>query len=102
MSKTKQRNHKSETEYLSSKLKEKDKLIKSLTRRVKYLERRDHNNDREDIEISQEEAKKTNTKSDGDCPNPECNGGLSYTDVGVGFLITCTVCTYRKLKRNGV
>jgi hypothetical protein len=101
MSKTKQKNHKNETEYLNSKLKEKDKLIKSLTRRVKYLEKRDHNNDREDIEISQEETKAEIEEFSGKCPNSNCGGSLTYTDVGVGILDTCTRCTYRKLNRHG-
>jgi hypothetical protein len=102
MPKGKQKNHKPELEYFRSKLKEKEKLVKSLQQRIKYLENHQYSQDEIEDKNDQyiEVSKKEEKSEDFSCPIPMCTGVISNIRVGIGQILVCSICDYRKLVRN--
>jgi hypothetical protein len=110
MSKTRQKNHKSELEYLQAKLKEREKLIRSLQSQIKYLDRRQHISEPENKEVTNEpKSGNTNAKKRAKalaenpnlCPTDSCGNILDPINVGIGTLLACPLCGYRKVNKNG-
>jgi len=87
-----------EDEFYKGKIRDLEKLVKTLRKHIRQLEKQRHlwENTKDDDDMH--EVVKEEMKVDLDCP--KCKQGvILYTDLGIKMLKTCSICTWRKTEK---